>query len=163
MVVTVSPPGTDVGLTILKKGGNAVDAAVATAFAMAVTYPAAGNLGGGGFMVIHPPLGKGEPVVIDYREKAPLAANRKMYTRRDTWEAGDRFVQKDLAKTLRLIAEKGADGFYTGVVAGLFAAEMKRGHGLITKEDLAAYRARERTPIHGTYRGYDVYGPPPPS
>src|SRR5262249_29703427 len=61
MVVTVSPPGTDVGLEILKKGGNAVDAAVAVGFAMAVTYPAAGNIGGGGFMVIHPP--KGDPVV----------------------------------------------------------------------------------------------------
>src|SRR5436309_7057588 len=83
MVVAVSPPGTDVGLAVLKKGGNAVDAAVATGFAMAVTYPAAGNIGGGGFMLIHPPAGKGEPVVIDYREKAPLAANRKMYARGD--------------------------------------------------------------------------------
>jgi gamma-glutamyltranspeptidase/glutathione hydrolase len=241
MVVTVSPPGTDVGLAILRKGGNAVDAAVATAFAMAVTYPAAGNIGGGGFMVIYPPHGKGEPVVIDYREKAPLAAKPRMYSRedtwyshkavgvpgtvrglelahkrfgkltwkevvlpalkladegfildaslanslnwlvgtsdsfpelkrvlgkengRDSWEAGDRLVQKDLARTLRMIAEKGADGFYTGPVAELFEAEMRRGKGLITREDLAAYKAREREPIHGNYRGYDIYGPPPPS
>ena len=67
MVVSVSPPGTDVGVEVLKKGGNAVDAAVATAFALAVTYPAAGNIGGGGFMVVYPG-GKAEPVVIEYRE-----------------------------------------------------------------------------------------------
>jgi gamma-glutamyltranspeptidase/glutathione hydrolase len=238
MVVAVSPPAADIGLAILKKGGNAVDSAVATALAMAVTWPSAGNLGGGGFMVIHPPAGKGEVAVIDYREKAPLAATRKMFNRDDSvyshkavgvpgtvagmylahkrfgklpwkdlvlpsvklaeegfeingvlasslnyivaissefpelrrclgkndgkgsWQAGDRLVQKDLAKTLRLIAEKGAAGFYQGSV---LAAEMKRGNGLITLEDLAAYQAKERKPIHGTYRGYDVYGPPPPS
>src|SRR5262245_46640546 len=84
MVVSVSPPGTDVGVSILKKGGNAVDAAVATAFALAVTWPSAGNLGGGGFMVIHPPGGKGPPVVIDYREVAPLAATRTMFRKDDT-------------------------------------------------------------------------------
>src|SRR5207248_2070805 len=69
----------------------------------------------------------------------------------------------DLARTLKLIAEQGPDAFYKGAVADLIAAEMKEGHGLITKEDLAAYHANVRTPIHGTYRGYDVYGPPPPS
>src|SRR5262245_13928947 len=79
MVVAVSPPGADAGRDVLLRGGNAVDAAVATAFAMAVTYPAAGNIGGGGFMVIYP-AGKGEPVVIDYREAAPLAATKTMYT-----------------------------------------------------------------------------------
>src|SRR5579872_6158467 len=84
MVVAVSPPGADVGRDVLLKGGNAVDAAVATAFAMAVTYPAAGNIGGGGFMVIFPG-GKAEPVVIDYRERAPLKATRTMYNKRDTW------------------------------------------------------------------------------
>src|SRR5712692_4274436 len=79
MVVTVSPPGTDVGVEILKKGGNAVDAAVATAFALAVTHPAAGNIGGGGFMVVFPG-GKAEPVVIEYRETAPAAATKTMFS-----------------------------------------------------------------------------------
>jgi gamma-glutamyltranspeptidase/glutathione hydrolase len=239
MVVAVSPPGADVGLGILKKGGNAVDAAVATAFAEAVTYPAAGNLGGGGFMVVFPG-GKAKPVVIEYRETAPAAATKTMYKKnesiythravgvpgtvrglalahrkfgklrwkdvvmpavqlaeegfvmdealagslnwivgsspdfpelrrvfgkngKDDWEAGDRLVQKDLGRTLRLIAEKGADVFYKGEIADQIAAEMKTGHGLITKADLLAYRAHVRTPVHGTYRGYDIYGPPPPS
>src|SRR5262245_47256716 len=85
LVVAVSPPGADVGCDVLKRGGNAVDAAVATAFAMAVTYPSAGNLGGGGFMVIHPGNGSADaPVVIDYREKAPAAASKTMFTRNDT-------------------------------------------------------------------------------
>jgi gamma-glutamyltranspeptidase/glutathione hydrolase len=239
MVVAVSPPGADVGLVILKKGGNAVDAAVATAFAMAVTYPAAGNIGGGGFMVVYPGGGK-KPVVIEYRETAPAAASRTMYRKgesiythravgvpgtvrglalahqkfgklpwkdvvmpavrlaedgfviddalasslnwvvgssldfpelqrvlgkdgKDDWQAGDKLVQKDLGKTLRLVAEQGPDAFYKGPIAGLIAAEMKRGGGLITKADLADYHANVREPIHGTYRGYDVYGPPPPS
>jgi gamma-glutamyltranspeptidase/glutathione hydrolase len=239
IVVAVSPPGADVGRDILRKGGNAVDAAVATAFAMAVTYPSAGNIGGGGFMLVHP-AGGGEPVLIDYREKAPRAASKSMYTKKDSWysakavgvpgtvrglalaharfgklswkelvmpavqlaeegfvldnqlaaslnwivgsspefpelrrvlgkngeavwQAGDRLVQKDLAKTLRRIAEQGPDGFYKGAVAELLAAEMKRDGGLITTADLAAYEAKARKPIHGTYRGYDVYGPPPPS
>ena len=84
MVVAVSPPGADVGRDILQKGGNAVDAAVATAFAMAVTYPAAGNIGGGGFMVVFP--GKGtEPVVIEFRETAPAAASSTMFDKKDTW------------------------------------------------------------------------------
>jgi gamma-glutamyltranspeptidase/glutathione hydrolase len=239
LVVAVSPPGADTGRDILQKGGNAVDAAVATAFAMAVTYPAAGNIGGGGFMLIHP-AGGGEPILIDYREKAPRAASKTMYTKKDNWYSakavgvpgtvrglalaharfgkltwkevvmpavklaeegfvidaaladslnwivgtspefpelrrvfgkngeaawrpGDRLVQKDLAKTLRRIAEQGPDGFYKGAVAELIAAEMRRGDGLITTADLAAYKAKTRKPIHGTYRGYDVYGPPPPS
>jgi gamma-glutamyltranspeptidase / glutathione hydrolase len=239
LVVSVSPPGTDVGLAVLKKGGNAVDAAVATAFALAVTYPAAGNLGGGGFMVVHP-AGGAEPVVIEYREAAPKAATPTMFVKNDNWyghkpvgvpgtvrglelahqrfgklpwkevvgpairladegfavddslaaslnwvvdssgdfpelrrvygkagkadwNAGDRLVQKDLAATLRLIAENGADAFYTGPIAEQIAAEMKAGGGFITREDLAAYGANFRKPIHGTYRGYDVYAPPPPS
>ena len=78
MVVSVSAPGSDVGLAVLKEGGNAVDAAVATAFALAVTYPAAGNIGGGGFMVVHPG-NKAAPVVIEYRETAPAAATKTMY------------------------------------------------------------------------------------
>src|SRR5262245_62532788 len=78
MVVAVSYPAAEVGLAVLKKGGNAVDAAVATAFALAVTWPEAGNIGGGGFMLIHPG-GKQDPVVIDYRETAPAAATRRMF------------------------------------------------------------------------------------
>src|SRR5437660_11655055 len=78
MVVAVSRPAAEVGLDVLKKGGNAVDAAVATAFALAVTWPEAGNIGGGGFMLVHPG-GKEEPVVIDYRETAPGAATRPMF------------------------------------------------------------------------------------
>jgi gamma-glutamyltranspeptidase/glutathione hydrolase len=239
MVVSVSAPGSEVGLAILKKGGNAVDAAVATAFALAVTYPAAGNLGGGGFMVVYPG-GSDKPVVIEYRETAPAAATKTMYKKNESiythravgvpgtvrglalahqkfgklpwkelvlpavklaeegfviddalagslnwvvessddfpelqrvfgkdrkgeWNAGDRLVQKDLGRTLRLIADKGPDAFYKGEIAALIAAEMKSGQGLITREDLAAYRAHARTPVHGTYRGYDIYGPPPPS
>jgi gamma-glutamyltranspeptidase/glutathione hydrolase len=240
MVVSVSAPGSNVGLEILKKGGNAVDAAVATAFALAVTYPQAGNIGGGGFMVVYPG-GKAEPVVFEYRETAPAAATKTMFTKDDTWyghkvvgvpgtvrglalahkrfgklpwkevvqpavqlaqdgfilgeslanslnavactsrefpelrrvygkeggskdwEDGDLLIQKDLATTLRLIAEEGPNAFYEGAIADKIAAEMKAGGGLITKADLAAYQAKERTPIHGTYRGYDVYGPPPPS
>ncbi len=240
MVVCVSPPAAEIGCAILQKGGNAVDAAVAVAFVEAVTWPQAGNLGGGGFMVIYPGHGA-EPVVIDYREAAPLAATKTMYCKNDgwyghktvgvpgtvsglglahhrfgklpwkdvvqpalrladegfvmdeavasslngillastdfpelrrvygrqdgsaDWKAGDRLVQKDLAWTLRQIAEEGADAFYKGAIADKLAAEMKSGHGLITKEDLAGYHAKERKPIHGTYRGYDVYGAPPPS
>jgi gamma-glutamyltranspeptidase / glutathione hydrolase len=237
VVVSVSAPASDVGVAILKKGCNAVDAAVATAFALAVTYPAAGNIGGGGFMVVHP--AKGDPVVIEYRETAPGAATKDMYEKttqrlghkvsgvpgtvrgmamahqkfgklpwkdvvmpavvladegfildgtlasslngfvggssefpevervfgkKDSgaWRSGDRFVQKDLAKSLRLIAEQGPDAFYKGAIADLLAAEMQKGGGLITRADLAAYKANERQPIHGTFRGYDIYAPPPP-
>jgi gamma-glutamyltranspeptidase/glutathione hydrolase len=239
LVVAVSAPGAQTGLDILKKGGNAVDAAVATAFAMAVTYPQAGNIGGGGFMVVYPGHGQ-EPVVIEYREKAPAAATRTMYQKTNSvygsrvvgvpgtvrglalahekfgklpwkdlvmpavrlaeegfevegslaaslngivadagdfpelkrvlgkngapdWRAGDRLVQKDLAATLRQIAEEGPDAFYKGKIADLLVGEMKKGAGLITRDDLAAYEAKVRQPIHGQYRGYDIYAPSPPS
>jgi gamma-glutamyltranspeptidase/glutathione hydrolase len=240
MVVAVSPPGAEAGREVLLRGGNAVDAAVATAFAMAVTYPSAGNLGGGGFMVIHPAPGKGAPIVSEYREKAPLAAHRTMFTRKDSWyshkaagvpgtvaglylahtkfgrlswkavlepalrlaegfrvdeqlagslnrvtssfqvtpelrkvlgkaggkedwQAGDLLRQPDLQKTLQRIQSHGPDGFYKGETARLVAQEMKAGGGLITGEDLARYEAKLRPPIHATYRGHDVYAPPPPS
>ena len=238
MVVSVSPQGSDAGVAILKRGGNAVDAAVTTAFALAVTFPAAGNIGGGGFMHIYP-AGKEKPVVIDYREVAPAAAGKTMFAKKDSihghkavgvpgtvrglavahqrfgklpwkelvmpavilardgflidkslarslnkilmdakdfaelrrvfgkregpWKEGDRLVQPDLAATLQRIADEGPQAFYEGKIAEQIAAEMKAGGGLITKEDLAGYRAQSRTPIHGTYRGYDIYGPPPPS
>jgi gamma-glutamyltranspeptidase / glutathione hydrolase len=241
MVVSVSPPASDVGIDVLKKGGNAVDASVAVAFALAVTHPQAGNIGGGGFMVVHLPKGLGEPTVFEYRETAPAKATKDMFKKDDShyshkvvgvpgtvrglalahqklgklpwkdivmpavelaengflldthlakslngvvrqatgehpelvrvygkdgkpnWSAGDRLVLADLGKTLRLIAEQGPDAFYKGPIAELIATEMKAGGGLITKDDLSAYQANERKPIHGTYRGYDVYGPPPPS
>jgi gamma-glutamyltranspeptidase / glutathione hydrolase len=238
VVVSVSQRASEAGVSVLKEGGSAVDAAVATAFALAVTHPAAGNIGGGGFMVIHPP--KGAPTVFDYRETAPAAAAKTMFLKDDRaygprvvgvpgtvrgmalahqkfgrlpwkkvvapavalaengflvddhqvssinaivaaatdfpelrrvygkpdgkpWKAGDRLVQPDLARTLRLIAEQGPDAFYTGPVADLLVKEMRGSGGLITKEDLAHYKAVERVPIHGVYRGYDVYAPPPPS
>jgi len=240
MVVSVSPLASDVGLEILRKGGNAVDAAVATAFALAVTWPAAGNVGGGGFMMVYP--GEGRAVVcVEYRETAPAAATETMledYARLDghlvcatpgtvaglalaherfgswawrdlvapavrlgregflvdralagslnsvlkesktfaelqrvfappdgkpAWQPGDRLVQPELARTLDRIALEGPRAFYEGPIAAQIEAEMKAGGGLVSREDLAAYRARLRAPIHGTYRGYDVYGPPPPS
>ena len=237
-VVTVSGPASEVGLAVLKDGGNAVDAAVATAFALAVTWPEAGNIGGGGYMVVY---GGGEPVIFDFRETAPAAATRDMFVKpadrtsrrrvgvpgtvrglalahqkrgkkpwkdlvlpavklaregfaldaatarsvngvlrsakgderaelrrvfgksTGEWQAGDVLEQPDLARTLERIAEKRADGFYTGATADLLVAEMQRGGGLITKEDLASYRAIERTALHGTYRGYDVWTVPPSS
>jgi gamma-glutamyltranspeptidase/glutathione hydrolase len=238
MVVTVSRPATEVGVDILKRGGNAVDASVAVAFALAVTWPEAGNIGGGGFMLVHPG-GSAEPTVIDYREMAPAAATanmfqggkasdyrlvgvpgtvrglerahkkygkrpwrdliapavrladegltvnaalaaslngalkktggndefRRMFGQKggEPWRAGDRLVQKDLAQTLRAIADGGADAFYSGRLAELFEAEMKRADGLITKDDLKSYQAKERQPVRGEYRGYTIYGPPPPS
>ncbi len=239
MIVSVSPAATDVGVAILKKGGNAVDAAVAVGFAEAVTWPEAGNIGGGGFMVVYPG-GKAKPVVIDYRETAPASAKFDMFEKGidyqsavtagvpgtvrgmelahqkfgklkwaevvepavklagdgfpvtdglakrlngvladkkttnaefkrvfgkaiGEWKAGDVLKQPDLGKTLKLIAEKGADGFYTGAVAELIATEMKASGGLITTDDLKGYKAVQREPIIGTYRGYDVIAPPPPS
>ena len=239
MVVSVSKPASEIGRTTLDAGGNAVDAAIATAFALAVTWPEAGNIGGGGFMLIHP--GNSEPpIVIDYREIAPAAASVDMFAKgigsqyrlvgipgtvrglklaheqfgrlawkdlvepaaalaRDgfqisdelaislnqvietspdnkelrrvygqengkrMWKADDRLVQIELANTLALIASEGADAFYTGKVADAFEAEMKSGGGLITKADLVGYQAKIRTPIHGTYRGFDIFASPPPS
>lgn len=239
VVVCVSPEAADVGVEVLKKGGTAVDAAVAVGFAMAVTYPAAGNVGGGGFMLVHPAARR--PTVFDYRETAPAGVTKDTYAKttswldhkasgvpgtvrglehahkkfgnlpwkdlvmpavrlagegfvldgpmvrslnailkqpggsaefrlrfgkdggKTPWAVGDRLTQTDLAKTLQRIADGGADAFYTGESADLLIAEMKAGGGYITADDLKAYRALERQPIHGTYRGYDVYGPPPPS
>jgi gamma-glutamyltranspeptidase/glutathione hydrolase len=240
VVVCVSPPAADVGLATLKKGGNAVDAAVAVGFAMAVTWPEAGNIGGGGFMMVAAP-GK-DVTCFEYRETAPAAAKvdlfadgkvtwlnhkaagvpgtvrglalahkkfgklewkdvvmpavklaedgftvnavlarglnrvlgdpkttnaefKRVYGKPDgtEWKAGDTLVLKDLGRTLRLIAEKGADAFYSGETAELIEQEMKAGGGLITKDDLKAYKANERKPISTTFRGYTAYGPPPPS
>jgi gamma-glutamyltranspeptidase / glutathione hydrolase len=234
-----------VGLQVLRDGGNAIDAAVAMGFALAVTHPAAGNLGGGGFMVIR--FADGRETTIDYRETAPAAAHRDMYLddtgaavpersrvgplaagvpgsvaglayargrygsrplsalvgpaialARDgievSWAladslqgaqaklsrfpasaavylgaggsppaAGDRFVQPELARTLALIADRGADAFYRGPIATLIADEMRRTGGLITEADLAAYRPIERPPVTGSYRGLRIVSMGPPS
>jgi gamma-glutamyltranspeptidase/glutathione hydrolase len=241
MVVTVQHDASDAGVEILKQGGNAVDAAVAVGFALAVTYPAAGNLGGGGFMLIRDSHGRTH--FLDYREKAPAAASRDMYldehgnvipgmslvgykasgvpgsvagltyaqkhygkltlaedmapairlasdgfvlteqeahnlqsknltrfaaSRRifqrdgNFYQAGETFKQPELAETLRRIA-KDPDDFYKGAMARQIADFEKAGGGLITAQDLANYQVKERKPIRGKYRGYDIVTAPPPS
>lgn len=233
-----------VGVDIMAAGGNAIDAAVATGFALAVTWPSAGNLGGGGFMVIR--LADGTVITNDHREKAPLAATETMYQDEDgdivdglsthshlavgvpgsvagmldvlerhgeldratvlapairlasegfvlshdhardfaraldrmapypasmaqftrdgvPYVAGELFRQPDLARTLERIAAEGKAGFYTGETAELFVAEMERGGGIITREDLAQYQSVWREPIRGSYRGYEIWSMPPPS
>ncbi len=242
MVASNSRIAAGVGAAIMQQGGNAVDAAVATGFALAVAYPEAGNLGGGGYMVIR--MADGRVAVIDYRETAPRAATRDMYVGADgkvTGESvigskasgvpgavagmleahrkygalpiarviapairlaaegvvvdstlsrslsgeayrigsfagkslflpngappsiGSRLVQPALARTLRLIADSGSVAFYRGSIADSIAAEMQRSGGLITKEDLAAYRPIWRQPIRSTYRGYTLISVPPSS
>lgn len=241
VVVSVSAPASEVGASILRRGGNAVDAAVATALALAVTYPPAGNLGGGGFMMVLPGPGR-EPVCIDYRETAPAAATEDMFVgeserlgprvvgvpgtvrglalahatfgrlawhevvlpavslARDgfvvdaalaeslnelrgqsesapytemlrvfappdgqNWQPRDRCVLPDLASTLELLAVDGPQAFYEGPISAALVREMEQAGGLITRDDLRTYEAKARRPIHGTYRGFDVYAPPPPS
>lgn len=244
MIASRSTLASEAGVQIMKQGGNAVDGAVATAFALSVTYPSAGNIGGGGFAVIRFPDGK--VTTLDHREKAPLLSQVDMYLDEngevveglsrtthlssgvpgsvdglllmleqygtmnraevmqpaielaekgfvvDTYlarhintvgrrlqdnpaaakkfsvdgrpiEAGDRWHQPDLARTLRAIRDKGRAGFYEGEVAALIVAEMKRGNGLISLEDLKNYRSVWREPVHTTYRGHDVYSMGPPS
>jgi len=242
MVVAMEAIGTDVGVQVLKDGGNAVDAAVAVGFALAVTHPFAGNIGGGGFMLIR--MADGRESFIDFREKAPAKASRDMYldaqgnpTRdsiqgwrssgvpgtvrgfeiavnkfgKRTWaqslapavalaskgfqvsyplaegirgskslaadpesrrvyqrdgkffEMGDTITLPDLARTLQRISTGGAREFYEGETARRFAEEMAKHGGLITAEDLRNYRAAEREPLKGTYKGYTVLSSPPPS
>ena len=244
MVVSADLLASNVGVRILQQGGNAVDAAVAVGFALAVTFPGAGNIGGGGFMVIR--MADGRTTTFDYREKAPSAARKDMFldakgnfvpersqdgylssgvpgsvaglllalekfgsvsrqkamqpaidlaargfrlgpeftdelkselrelskypsTRKlftndgKPLEQGIVFVQKDLARTLQRIQKLGRDGFYKGRTADLIAAEMKRGGGLISLEDLNSYQAVERPPVRGSYHGYDVISMGPPS
>lgn len=244
MVVSASDLATKVGIEILKKGGNAIDAAVAVGFALSVTFPAAGNLGGGGFLVYH--RNDGFATTIDFREKAPLSAHRDMYLdslgnpqtelsqsgatsvgvpgsvdgliyahqkygklkfnqviepaiklaekgfklsydlansinsnfenfikyesskkiftkNGEKFREGDLFVQKDLAKTLRLIKKHGRKGFYEGEVAELIVKQVQSLGGYITLEDLKNYRCIERYPVEGEYRGYKIISMGPPS
>jgi gamma-glutamyltranspeptidase/glutathione hydrolase len=241
IVVSVHEEASKAGVAIMHRGGNAVDAAVATGFALAVVHPAAGNIGGGGFMLVR--MANGQTHFLDYREKAPKAASRNMYLdangnvipnasligykaisvpgsvaglayaqkkwgkltlravmqpaillardgvrltyeeaqslrerhladfpeskrifQRDGhyYEAGEIFRQPELARTLQRIAAD-PDDFYKGAMASELAAEMQRGGGLITAEDMAEYEVKERQPIRGSYRGYDIISAPPPS
>src|SRR5438270_613658 len=146
MVVSIHPAASQVGVDILRQGGNAVDAAVATGFALAVVHPAAGNIGGGGFMLLR--KANGELHFLDFREKARKAATHDMY----------------LDAQGNVIPDSPKDNaLYKGAMAQEMAAEIQRGGGLITAEDLAEYEVKERRPIRGTYRGYEVISAPPPS
>jgi gamma-glutamyltranspeptidase / glutathione hydrolase len=248
MVVTQEAAASRVGLDVLKRGGNAVDAAVAVGFALAVTLPRAGNIGGGGFMLIHR-ADRNQTIAIDYRETAPAATTKdvfldangeadpfksrysglavgvpgtvaglelawrkygsgkfsfadliapsialarqgltvdddvadslplaakalaahpssaRMFLRADgsVKQAGDRIALDDLAATLEAIAANGAAGFYEGTVAEKMVAAVQGAGGRMTMADLAGYRAVERQPVSGTYRGYRVVSMPPPS
>ena len=245
MVVAQEKIAARIGADVLRRGGNAVDAAVATGFAMAVTYPRAGNIGGGGFMVIHS-ADHHEDIAIDYRETAPAAttpdiflgpdgkpdiaksrdsalgigvpgtvagltlalekygsgkftlaellkpaieaarnglpleddmadtlpgiyrrlarwpASAKIFSRSDggPLHEGDILVQSDLAATLSAIAEQGPRGFYEGPVAEKLAKAVRDAGGIMTAEDLKSYAAVIRTPVRGTYRGYDIVSMP---
>ncbi len=244
MVVTAHRLATQVGVDVLRRGGNAVDAAVAVGYALAVVYPAAGNLGGGGFMTLQ--FADGRRTFLDFREKAPLAATADMYLGADgqpvkglstrghlavgvpgtvsglefarakygtmqravlmapalrlarrgfvlepgdiamlatatddfrkdpasaaiflregaPWSAGQRLVQKDLARTLQRIARHGSRGFYQGPVGAALVASSRAGGGLITQADLDQYATRELAPVECDYRGYRVVSAPPPS
>jgi len=245
LVVSSDPIASEVGVEILKKGGNAIDAAVATAFALAVTLPGAGNIGGGGFLVYHG--SDGTVTTFDFREKAPLAASETMFLdekgeirnksnqqgllsvgvpgtiaglvlaherlgklswteildpairlaqegfpvnrslhrsiesnkkqfakypssasvflKRDgiVYEPGEIWKQYDLAATLKRIQKNGKDGFYKGKTAELIVKFMRESGGIITQEDLDIYRAIERKPVCGSYRGYDIFSMPTPS
>jgi gamma-glutamyltranspeptidase/glutathione hydrolase len=241
MVVTQEPLAADVGLRVLQAGGNAIDAAVAVGFALAVTYPYAGNIGGGGFLLAH--LADGRATFIDFREKAPLAATRNMYLDskgnvtedslvgwraagvpgtvrglelahqkygRKPWaelvnpaiqlasegyavsysfdsslrneeatkllsrfpdskriflsvQYGQKFIQPELAATLKRIRDRGASDFYEGETAQKLVAAMAAHGGLITLADLKAYQAEESAPLHGKYHGDEILTAPPPS
>ena len=245
VVVSTSDIASDVGAAILAKGGNAIDAAVATGFALAVTHPSAGNIGGGGFMVVR--FSDGRSTTIDYREKAPLRSTKTMYLGADgkidrsltaagwlapgvpgtvrgfalahkkygklpwadvvqpavdlasngfrmsrgfaesvngfvrrsgsrfpstqeaygkpgggEWAEGDTIRLTDLGKALGAIAQN-PESFYTGWIADSVDRQMRANGGIITKRDLAAYRAIERAPVRGTFMGHEVISMPPPS
>jgi gamma-glutamyltranspeptidase/glutathione hydrolase len=246
IVTSVHELASRAGVEMLRSGGNAVDAAVATGFALAVVHPQAGNLGGGGFLLLR--NATGETHFLDFRERAPAAATENMYLdaqgnvlpesnkdssvvgyrsvgvpgsvaglvyaekkygklsldkviapaiklardgfplayedtqdlKRDEYlaqfpeskrifqrdgnyyQAGELFKQPDLARTLERIAQA-PDDFYHGAMARELAAAIHKGGGLVTAADLAAYEVKEREPIRGSYRGYDIISAPPPS
>lgn len=245
LVASTSPIASEVGAEILRKGGTAADASVAVAFALAVTWPSAGNIGGGGFALVHDPE-KAEQTFIDYRETAPKAADanffldekgelipnssrvgyraagvpgtvagmkslhqkygklpwkslieparklalngfivdaalaesleraqkrlepfpesRKIFLNGSRpWRRGERLVQKDLAATLKIIADKGSEGFYKGEFATKMAKEFKVNGGVITAEDLRDYKVELRKPIQKKWRDYEIVTAPPPS
>ena len=246
MVATQEALASDIGLKILKDGGNAVDAGVAVGFALAVTLPRAGNIGGGGFMMIYDAK-QGKTVALDYREKAPSSASRDMYLDEDgnavsdlsryhglavgvpgtvagllkaledhgtmsrgqvmapaialaedgievtvglsesltalsdrmqkwpstkkiffkpdgsAYQPGELLRQPELAKSLKLIAAKGADGFYKGETARKLVKAVNEAGGNMSLQDLANYQAIARVPVKGDYRGYEIVSMPPPS
>ncbi len=246
MVATQEALASDIGLKILKDGGNAVDAGVAVGFALAVTLPRAGNIGGGGFMMIYDAK-QGKTVALDYREKAPSSASRDMYLdengnavsdlsryhglavgvpgtvagllkaledhgtmsrgqvmapaialaengievtaglseslealsdRLQKWpstkkiffkpdgsayQPGERLKQPELARSLKLIAAQGTDGFYKGVTASKLVKAVNEAGGSMSLQDLANYEAIAREPVKGDYRGYEIVSMPPPS
>lgn len=244
MVASSDAIASKVGVEILKQGGNAVDAAIAVAFTLAVTWPNAGNIGGGGFMLIR--KADGTATVIDYRETAPKAANKNIFLDNNgkviqnaptvgyrsvgvpgtiaglalalqkygtmKWQdvieparklaadgfmltyqvsnylytnasllnkfdesnriflrdgkyynEGEIFKQPELAQTLTRLKNNGPREFYEGRTAQLIADDMKAHNGLITLEDLKNYKAVERKPVKGIYRGYEILSMPPPS
>ncbi len=244
MVVTSQHLASDVGVEIMKAGGNAIDAAVAVGYALAVTNPCCGNIGGGGFATLH--LADGRDVFLNFREKAPLAATEKMFlddkgevieglslagykavavpgtvlgldtlltkygtlpratvmapairlaeegfalTQGDAdilngsakgfadqpnvagvylnagkpWAAGDRLVQKNLAATLKLIAEQGPDAFYKGSIANRVVAASAANGGILSKQDFESYTVTEDEPVRCNYRGHELISAPPPS
>ena len=244
-VIATSKYATEAGRRVLREGGNAIDAAVAVGYTMAVTHPVAGNLGGGGFAIIR--MADGKTYSLDFREMAPGKATRNMYldaagnvfpklsldgylaagvpgtvagmsamldkfgtknlarlmqsgisyaekgfvisarnaetfaehkdrlskyasSRKyflkpdgSTYKEGDVLVQKDLAKTLQLIARQGPKAFYDGPIADLIEKDMKGNGGIMTKEDLKRYKPVWREPVRGTYRGYEIISMGPPS
>jgi len=243
MVVAANPIASQIGVNILKQGGNAVDAMVATNFALSVVYPRAGNLGGGGFMIIRTP--EGEATALDYRETAPVKAHKDLYLDdkgnvipglsrdgglaigvpgtvaglyaawkkhgrikdwkkllqpaielaekgfpvseteahrlnkyqkdflkwnpdnktfiKDHWIKGDILKQTELAKTLKIIADKGPKGFYEGTVAQAIVDKVTKSGGIIKAADLKSYTAKFRKPIMVPYKNYKVISMPPPS
>lgn len=243
MVVTAHPEATRAGMEVLRRGGTAMDAAVAVQFALAVVYPGAGNIGGGGFMVVR--KADGSVATLDFREKAPARTTRDMFldstgnvvdklstrghlaagvpgtvagmlqaherygtlpfaelvqpaiglarngfrlttaeaeklngiradverystapswiTQRNVWHKGDTVVIDDLARTLERVRDNGRDGFYAGATADSIVAEMQRGGGLISHDDLHNYRAVWREPVTGMFGEYRIISMGPPS